>query len=159
MSEYMGRAEGHTNNVTRKYAVASGVTVTDGDFVILNADGRIALPTTAGERLLGTVVGGDTEDLDRSYSATSTGDADGTVKVLVNIEKDARYLQKADAALTAANVGDALDLTAGTGSAQVINVAKASPSGQLIVLELGEDIRGADNTHAVVSIADNQRQT
>lgn len=159
MAEYMGRAEGHTNGATREYAVANGVTVTSGDFVILNADGRIALPTTAGERLLGVVEGGDTQNLARAYSLTATGNSGGTVKVLVNIEKDARYLQKANAAVAAANVGDLLDVTVGTGTAQQIDVAKASPAGQLIVLELGDGLRGANNTYAVVSIADNQRQT
>jgi hypothetical protein len=159
MAEYMGRAEAHTNGVTREYSVASGVTVTSGDFVILDANGRVNLPTTAGERLLGTVEGGDTQNLDRSYGLTAVGNAGGTVKVLVNIEKDARYLQKANATIAAANVGDTLDVTAGTGTAQVIDVAKGSPTGQLIVLERGEGLRGADATYAVVSIADNQRQT
>ena len=56
MAEYMGRDEGHTNSVTREYAVANGVTVNDGDFVALNADGRVALPA-AGGRLLGHVNG------------------------------------------------------------------------------------------------------
>lgn len=157
MGEYLGRAEGHTNGVTREYSVANGVTLTDGDFVSLNADGRVALPG-AGERILGTVDGGDSVNLDRNYSRTVVGNAAGTVKVLVNIEKDARYLQKANAALTEANVGDMLDITGATG-AQVIDVAKASPAGQLIILQNNPGIRGTDNTYAIVSIADNQRQT
>lgn len=157
-TEYMGRDEGHSNNVTREYAVANGVTVTEDDFVILNPDGRVALPTAAGERLLGTVVGGDTQNLDRAYGRTVTGNAAGTVKVLVNIERDARYLVTANAALAAANVGDALDIAGATG-AQVIDVAKVGPTGQLIVLQLGTGIRGRTNTSAVVRIADHQLQT
>lgn len=155
MAEYMGRSEGHTNSVTRKYAVANGVTVQSGDFVVLNADGRVAL-TTGGDRILGTVEGNS--DPTVTDGTTATGNAGGTVEVLVNIEKDARYLVKANAALTAANVGDTLDLTGATG-AQVIDVAKVSPVGQLIILGLGEGLRGADNTYAVASIADNQRQS
>lgn len=158
MAEYMGRAEGGTNGVTREYAVANGVTVTSGDFVYLGADGRVTNATITGAAdLLGVVEGGDSRNLDRAYGQTATGNAAGTVKVLVNIEKDARYLVKANAALAEANVGDVLDLTGATG-AQQIDVAKATPTGQLIVLGLGEGIRGADNTYAVVSIADNQRQ-
>lgn len=159
-TEYMGRAEGHTNGATREYPVASGVTVTSGDFVYLDATtGRISNATITGAaRLLGTVEGGDTGNLDRAYNLASTGNAGGTVKVLVNVEKDARYLVSANAALTEANVGDTLDLTGATG-AQTIDVAKVSPTGQLIVLQLGTGIRGRTNTSAVVSIADNQRQT
>lgn len=150
MAEYMGRDEGHTNSVTREYAVANGATVNDGDFVALDANGRVALPS-AGGRLLGTVLGGDTQNLRRANNAAATGDSAGTVKVLVNIERDARYLVKANAALTEANVGDKLDITGAT-TAQQIDVAKASPTGQLVVLKQGVGIRGADNTYAVCRI-------
>ena len=91
MAEYLGRDQGNTDSVTRKYAVTSGVTVYDGEFVYLDS-GRVTSASIAGKRLLGTVVGGNTEDMDRSYSATPTGNAGGTVKVLVTVERDARYL-------------------------------------------------------------------
>lgn len=159
MAEYLGRAEGGSNSVTREYAVASGVTVTDGDFVYLDANGRVSNASiTTAARLLGTVVGGDTQNLDRVTNLAATGDAGGTVKVLVNIEKDARYLVKAESALAEANIGDVLDLQGGTG-AQNIDVDKSSPLGQLIVLKLGDGIRGTDNTYAICSIAKNQRQS
>lgn len=158
-TEYMGRDEGQTNNVTREYPVANGVTVTEDDFVYLNADGRVSNAVITGAaRLLGTVVGTDTQNLNRAYGRTAVGNAAGTVKVLVNIERDARYLVTANAALAEANVGDALDLTGATG-AQVIDVAKATPTGQVVVLQLGTGIRGRTNTSAVVRIAKHQLQT
>lgn len=40
MAEYLGRDQGNTNSVTRKYAVTSGVTVYDGEFVYLDS-GRV----------------------------------------------------------------------------------------------------------------------
>lgn len=148
MAEYMGRAEGHTNGVTRKYAVANGVTVTAGDFVTLT-DGRIGLESGA---ILGVVEGN--ADPTVSDGTVATGDADGTVEVLVNIEKDARYLVNADGAVTAANVGDLVDVT-GTTGAQSVALAGGT---QLIILGPGEGLRGSDSSTAVVSIADNQRQ-
>lgn len=155
MAEYMGRDEGHTNSVTREYAVADGVTVTDGDFVYLDADGRVTNASITGAaELLGTVLGGDTQELDRS-GVEAVGDADGTVKVLVNIERDARYLVKTDGTVTEANVGDAVDLQGNTG-AQTIDLDKATPTGQLVVVQPGEGLRGADDTFAVVRIKAHQ---
>ena len=149
MAEYMGRAEGHTNGVTRKYAVADGVTVASGDFVTLT-DGRIGLESGA---LLGVVEGN--ADPSVTDGTTATGDAGGTVEVLVNIEKDARYLVNTDAPVTEANVGDVVDLSGASG-AQVAGLGVAGT--QLIILGPGEGLRGSDSSTAVVSIADNQRQ-
>lgn len=154
MAEYMGRDEGHTNSVTREYAVADGVTVTDGDFVYLTAGGRVSNATiTSATELLGTVLGGDTQDLESSDAAV--GNAAGTVKVLVNIERDARYLIATDGTVTEANVGDAVDLQGNTG-AQTIDLDKVSPTGQLVIVQPGEGLRGADDSYAVVRIKAHQ---
>lgn len=149
MAEYMGRAEGNTNGVTRKYAVADGSTVTTGDFVTLT-DGRIDVAGSGA--ILGVVEGN--ADPSVNDGTTATGDADGTVEVLVNIEKDARYLVETDGTVAEANVGDTVDVTGTTGE-QVVGLDAGT---QLIILGPGEGLRGADDTYAVVSIVDNQRQ-
>jgi len=158
MAEYLGRDQGNTNSVTRRYAVASGVTVYDGEFVYLDS-GRVTSASIAGKRLLGTVVGGNTEDLDRSYSATATGDAGGTVKVLVNVERDARYLVKGDnvgTTLAATHVGQYFDLI-GNAGAQLVDTSTASAtSGQLQLIEFNPGIRSTGSTYGIYVIAENQ---
>lgn len=148
MAEYMGRAEGHTNSVTRRYPVTDGDDVADGDFVKL-VSGRISL-AGAGDEILGTVVGGDTGNLDRAHGLSATGDADGTVQVLVNIEKDARYLVKCDATVADSHVGGKFDLNGGGSGEQ--QVALGAAGTQLLVLDKGVGLRGADATYAIVEV-------
>lgn len=158
MAEYLGRDEGHTNSVTREYPVASGVTVTDGDFVYLTA-GRVSNASIAGKRLLGQVVGGDTQNLDRAYGLTAVGNAGGTVKVLVNIERDARYLIDGDnvgTTLAVTHEGTYFDLTGNTGAQLVDTSTTSATAGQLVLIKFNPGIRGTDSSWGVYRIAENQ---
>lgn len=155
--QYLGRDEGHTNGVTREYAVADGVTVYDGEFVFL-VDGRVSSASIAGKALIGTVSGGDTQDLDRSYSGSATGDSAGTVKVLVNIERDARYLVKGDndtTTLAEAHVDSYFDLIGNAGS-QLVDTSTVSTTGQLQLIKFNPGIRGTDSSYGIYRIAENQ---
>ena len=157
MAEYLGRDLGGTNGVTREYAVANGATVYDGEFVYLSGD-RVTSASIAGVPLLGTVVGGNTSDLDRSYSASATGNAGGTVKVLVNVEKDARYLIKGDqvgTTLAASHVGTFFDLVGNPGS-QLVDTSTTSTTGQLKLIKFNPGIRGTDASYGIYTIAENE---
>lgn len=158
LTQYLGRDEGHTNNVTREYAVVDGDTVYDGEHVFLSGD-RVTSDAIAGVRLLGTVVGGDTQDLDRGYSGSATGDTAGDVKVLVNIERDARYLMKADnvgTTLAASHVGQYFDLVGNAGSQLVDSSTVNSTGGQLVLIEFNPGIRGTDDAYGIFRIAEHQ---
>jgi len=158
MAEYLGRDEGHTNSVTRRYPVASGATVYDGEFVYLSA-GRVTSASIAGKKLLGTVVGGDTAKLDRSYSGSATGDAGGTVEVLVNIERDARYLIKGDqvgTTLAVTHEGTYFDLIGNPGAQLVDTSTTNATTGQLVLIKFNPGIRGTDASYGVYRIAENQ---
>lgn len=158
LTEYLGRDEGHTNNVTREYAVANGATVYDGEHVYLSGD-RVTSASIAGKRLLGTVVGGDTQNLDRSYSGSATGNAGGTVKVLVNIERDARYLMKSDnvgTTLAASHVGQYFDLVGNPGSQLIDSSTVSATSGQMVLIQFNPGIRGTDSTYGIFRMAENQ---
>lgn len=158
MAEYLGRDQGGTNSVTRRYAVASGATVYDGEFVYLSS-GRVTSASIAGKRLLGTVVGGDTEDLDRGYSGSATGNAGGTVQVLVNVERDARYLIAGDndtTTLAATHEGQYFDLIGNPGSQLVDTSTASATDGQLQLIKFNPGIRGTDDTYGIYVIAENQ---
>ena len=160
MAEYLGRDEGNTNSVTREYPVASGVTVYDGEFVYLSG-GRVTSASITGKKLLGTVVGGNTGDLDRGYSGSATGDASGTVKVLVNIERDARYLVKGDnvgTTLAVTHEGTYFDITGNAGSQLVDTSTTSATTGQLVLIKFNPGIRGTDATYGIYRIAENQHQ-
>lgn len=157
MAEYTGRDEGHSNSVTREYAVADGATVYDGDFVYLTG-GRVTSAAIAGKRLLGTVVGGDTQNLRRANSGSTLGDAAGTTKVLVNIERDARYLVKGDqvgTTLAEAHVGTYFDLVGNPGS-QLVDTSTTGTTGQLVLIKFNPGIRGTDSSYGIYRVAENQ---
>jgi hypothetical protein len=150
--------DGHVSGVTKEFAVASGVTVYDREFVYLDANGRVTSASIAGVRLLGTVEGGDTQNLDRAYSGSATGNAGGTVKVLVNIDKDALYLVKNDNdtnTFAAEDVGEYFDLIGSAGS-QLVDTSTASTTGQLLCVGYNPGIRGTDATYGLFRIAENQ---
>jgi len=154
----LGSASGLTNGITREYSVASGVTVHDREFVYINADGRVSSASIDGLRLLGSVVGGDTQNLDRNYSGSATGNADGTVRVLVNIDPEERYLLKNDNVATtfvAAHVGDYFDIT-GSASNQLVDTSTVGATGQLVCLRFNPGIRGTDSTYGIFRIAEYQ---
>jgi hypothetical protein len=157
-AQLVGNIAGKINGVTKEYAVTSGHTVYDREFVFLDANGRVTSNSIAGVRLLGTVVGGDTGNLDRAYSGSATGNAGGTVKVLVNIDKDALYLLKNDNdtnTFAAEDVGEYFDLIGNAGS-QLVDTSSASTTGQLLCVGYNPAIRGTDSTYGLFRIAENQ---
>lgn len=157
-AQLVGNLAGKINGVTKEFAVASGVTVYDREFVYLDANGRVSSASIPGVRLLGTVVGGNSGNLDRAYAASATGDAGGTVKVLVNIDKDALYLLKNDNdtnTFAAEDVGEYFDLIGNAGS-QLVDTSTASTTGQLLCVGYAPLIRGTDTTYGLFRIAENQ---
>jgi hypothetical protein len=157
----LGAINGHSNNVTREYSVANGSVVYDREFVYLDANGRVTSDSVAGKRLLGTVVGGDSKNLDRAWSGSATGNSAGTVKVLVNINKEERYLVKNDNDTTtfaAAHVGDYADLIGAPGSQLVDSSSHAQTGAQLLCVEYNPGIRDTDATYGIYIIAENQQE-
>lgn len=158
-AEYIGREDGGSNSATREVAVASGVTVTSGDFVTL-ASGRATAASIAKKRLLGVVLGGDTKNIARSKRVANTGvktavgNAGGTVKVLVNQEPSAKYLLKmASGTASAADEGKYFNLEGATG-AQLVTNTPVADLGQLILVKAAPLIRGTDNTYGIFRVAD-----
>lgn len=158
-ADYMGREDGGSNSATREVAVASGATVTSGDFVTL-AGGRVTAASIAKKRILGVVLGGDTVNIGRSKRLantgvkTATGNVDGTVKVIVNQEPSARYLLKmASGNAAKADEGKYFNLEGATGAQLVTNTADPA-LGQLILIKAAPLIRGTDATYGVFRVAD-----
>lgn len=159
MAEYLGRDEGNTNSVTREYPVASGVTINAGDFVYLTA-GRVSNASIGGKKLLGMALGNSDPTADDGTVAV--GNAGGTVKVLVNIERDARYLIDGDnvgTTLAVTHEGTYFDLTGNTGAQLVDTSTTSATAGQLILIKFNPGIRGTDNSWGVYRIAENQHNT
>lgn len=159
-AQLVGNYAGKISGATREYAVTSGHTVYDREFVYLDSNGRVTSNSIAGVRLLGTVVGGDTQNLDRTYSGSATGNAGGTVKVLVHVDKDALYLLKNDNVATtfaATHVGSYFDLTGSAGS-QLVDTSTTSTTGQLVCVGYNPAIRGTDSTYGIFRIAENQQE-
>ena len=150
--EYIGRAEGGTNSVTSEKPITNGTTLTDGDLVALT-NGRLVLATT---QVLGQITGGSTKLT--SKVSPLTGDAAGTVKVLVNIERDARYLMKCSAAVATTDEGNYFNLTAGsTTGNQTVDVASKSATAGVLYLETANPgIRGTDNTYGIFRLGNKQ---
>lgn len=161
-NEYTGTEDGASKSTSREYAVANSVTVTIGDFVYLTG-GRISNASIAGKRLLGQVIGVQSNELDRAYATTAAGNSGGTVKVLVRVEKDARYLLESDetaANLAATDIGKVFDLVGNTG-AQLVDVSSGVAntgvgSGQVLFVAPANGIRGTDGTYGIFTIAENQ---
>lgn len=126
----LGRVDGHTNFATLELAVASGVTVTEGDFVYFSS-GRVTNASIAGQQLIGVALG------------TATGNAGGTVKVLVCVDPLMRYVVDNDNAVTtfaATHVGTRFDLTGATGAQLVDTSSTDANSGQLLCIEYNPQI-------------------
>jgi hypothetical protein len=151
MAEYIGSAVGGANAVTKEYPVANSVTVTDGDFVYLTG-GRVTNASIAGKTLLGMVVGKASNALDNhTTTLTATGDTNGTVKVLVIVEPNAKYVVTNDNDTTtfaASHVGTCFDLIGNTG-AQLVDTSTTSTTGSLQCIQFGY---GGDNTKGVFII-------
>lgn len=152
-ADFVGNLRGETHAESIERPVTSAVTVTSGDFVTIT-DGRVALPADGG-KIAGVVNGGDTSKLASVPGVrTATGNAGGTVKVLVTVGNDLRYLVKASRALTAADEGDRFDLNGGTG-AQVVD-GTASATGSLLCVKANPGIRGTDNTYGIFVVVNDQ---
>ena len=142
----LGNINGDTNYATYSFPVASGVTVTAGDFVYF-ASGRITSATVAAARIAGMVL------------ETATGNAGGTVSALVCIDDEMRYLLKNDnvgVTFAASHVGINFDLIGATG-AQLVDTSTTSTSGSLVCLEYNPQIDPVktDTTYGVFMVAEN----
>lgn len=149
---YVGNATGHANAVTKEYPVANGVTVNDGDFVYLTS-GRVTSASIAGVTLLGQVVGKNSDDPSAFQTTTlsATGNSAGTVKVLVIVEPNAKYVMENDnvgTTFAASHVGQCFDVTGSTG-AQLVDTSTAGTTGQLECIGFGY---GGDNTKGIYII-------
>ncbi len=126
----LGNLTGGTNYATYAFPVASGVTVTQGDFVYF-ASGRITSATIGTSRPVGTVL------------EPATGNAGGTVSALVVIDEHLRYLLQQDnigTTFAATHVGQYFNLTGATG-AQLVDTSTVSTTlGQLLCLEYNPQI-------------------
>lgn len=135
----LGRLDGGTNFSCALLPVASGVTVTKGDLVYF-ASGRITSATIAGARIIGQVL------------ETATGNAGGTVKALVCVDPQMRYLLDNDNAGTtfaASHVGQYFDLIGATG-AQLVDTSTASATtGQLLCLDYNPQISPVETDTSV----------
>jgi hypothetical protein len=142
----LGSIDGDSNYATYSFPVASGVTVTAGDFVYF-ASGRITSATVAGARIVGMVL------------ETATGNAGGTVSALVCIDDEMRYLLKNDnigTTFAATLVGSNFDLIGATG-AQLVDTSTTSTTGSLVCLEYNPQIDPvkSDTTYGVFLVAEN----
>lgn len=154
----LGRIDGAIEFQDVQLPVASGVTVTDGDFVKLAA-GVITNATIGTGKLFGVVQGGDTVSLDsRSYRNTALGVADGSVQVLVSVASETRYEVPVTAALAADAVGSYYNLTGATGVQKVDNATKSATVGQLLCVQRILDAAGA-YTKGVFLVAANAAET
>lgn len=138
-NRWIGSAVSGATGVTKEYPVASGVTVNDSDFVYLSS-GRVTSASVAGVTLLGMVLGKQSNRLDdHSTTLSATGDASGTVKVLVCVEPNAKFVVENDNLVTtfaASHVGTCFDLIGATG-AQLVDTSTTSTTGQLECIGFG----------------------
>lgn len=151
-NRYVGSAVSPAVPVTKEYPVADGVTVYSGDFVYLSS-GRITNASIAGKTLLGMVVGQNSADPSNvTDTGSATGDTNGTVKVLVIVDPNAKYVVDNDnvgTTFASSHVGQAFDLT-GSGDAQLVDTSTASTTtGQLECIGFGYE---GDNTLGVFII-------
>ena len=124
MAEVIGTASNSTSSfVTKELPVANGVSVSDGDLVYF-ASGRVTNATIAGATLLGVVQGGAANDPSvvtnsNGSAVAATGNAAGTVTVLVIVDPSVKVLMPANAAAT---VGARYNVSGASG-AQTVNVS------------------------------------
>lgn len=136
---WIGSAVSGATAVTKEYPVANGVTVNDGDFVYLSS-GRVTSASIAGATLLGQVRGGQSNDpSNHSATLSATGNAAGTVKVLVIVEPNAKFAVANDnvgTTFAVSHIGQCFDLTGATG-AQLVDTSTAGTTGQLECIGFG----------------------
>lgn len=157
-AQYISSLQQTSKGATVEYAVADGATVNVGDFVYLAA-GRVTAASIAGKRLLGVVEGVQNENLDRVFATSATGNAGGTVKVLVCVEEDARWLVDGDnvgTTLAVTHEGTYFDLTGNPGAQLVDTSTTSATSGQLLLRKFNPGIRGTDASWGIYTIAEKQ---
>lgn len=146
MNTYIGSATSNATMVTKEYAVANGVTVNDGDFVYLSS-GRVTSASIPGVTLLGQVQGGQSNDpSNHSTTLSATGNSAGTVKVLVSVEPDAKYVVENDnvgTTFAVTHIGQCFDLT-GTTGAQRIDTSTVGTTGQMQCIGFGYNGNNVD---------------
>lgn len=145
-SKLRGRLDGNTNFANYSFPVASGVTVTAGDFVYF-ASGRITSAAVAGALCIGMVL------------ETATGNAGGTVYALTCIDPTMRYLLQNDnigTTFAASQVGTKFDLIGATGS-QLVDTSTTGATGQLTCLEFNPQIDPVktDTTYGIFLLQEN----
>lgn len=130
--KHLGQRRGTIQSTTEERSVANGSTVADGDFVELAQGGRVAATDGAG-RLYGVVKGGENSNLvSRNYRTPSTtGDTNGTKKVLVELCEGERYELPVSASLASDAEGSYYDVGGSQGSQVVNNATKDASEGQL----------------------------
>lgn len=150
-TDYIGSATGNSNGVTKEYPVASGVTVNDRDFVYTSS-GRITSASPDGVTLLGLALGQDsTKPSVVTETLAATGNAGGTVKMLVIVEPTAKYVCKQDnvgTTFAASHIGQCFDITGATGS-QLVDTSTVGTTGQLQCIAFGY---GGDSTKGIFII-------
>lgn len=144
--QILGTVDGKTTYATLELPVASAVTVTQGDLVYF-ASGRITSATIAGARCIGVA------------GSTATGNAGGTVKVLVAVDPNLKLLAKNDNLVTtfaASHVGTYFDVIGATGAQLVDTSSTSATTGQLICLGYNPQISPVqtDTTYGIFAIAE-----
>lgn len=154
MATYVGSAVSGATAVDKELPVANGVTVSDGDFVFLTG-GRVSNASIAtATSLVGLVHGGQANDpSNTSATLSATGNAAGTVTVLVDNEPNAKYVIKNDnigTTFAASHVGQFFTLIGATGAQLVDTSTVSATSGQLECIGFGYK---GDNTLGVFVIS------
>lgn len=144
---YVGSATSQATAVTKEYPVANGVTVSDGDMVYLSS-GRVTNATiTSAVDILGMVQGGQSNDPSNvGTTFQATGDSAGTVKVLVTVEPNAKYVMKNDnigTTFAATHIGQFFALIGSTGAQLVDTSTVSATSGTVECIAFGFN---GDNT-------------
>lgn len=113
-AEYINSETGTSKSPTREPSVANGADVYSGDFVTLTS-GKVTGEAINNKRLLGVVMGGNSRDpararrvADQGYK--TSGVADGSARVLVNVEENGQWLVPFTTAPAATDEGKFFDL-------------------------------------------------
>lgn len=150
-AQWIGSATSLATGVDKEYPVANGVTVNDRDFVYLSS-GRVTSASPDGVVLLGMVNGQQSNSpATVTETMTATGNAAGTVKVLVITEPGAKFVMKQDnigTTFAASHVGQCFDITGATGS-QIVDTSTVGTTQQLECIQFGYN---GDNTLGVFII-------
>lgn len=137
--QLLGRSDGNTNFSTQEFPVASGVTVTKGDFVYF-ASGRLTSASIGGQAVIGSCL------------ETATGDSGGTVKAKVCVDPTMRYLLDNDnlgTTFAASHVGQKFDLIGATGAQLVDSSSASATTGQLLCLQYNPQISPVETDTSV----------